>query len=69
MSTLGQGKGKRNYEFLKIYLTKNYSDANTRVAEVGKDKMKIVNAIRNIQEDRMNCSKRLSASFIMPSLK
>jgi integrase len=55
-SNTGQGKGKRNYEFLKIYVTKDYSDASTRVVEVDKDKMKIVNAIRNNREDRMSFS-------------
>ena len=37
-SNMGEGKGKRNYEFLKIYVGKDYSDSGTRVSEADKDK-------------------------------
>ncbi len=55
-SAAGQGKGKRNYEFLKIYVTKDYSNPSTRIAEVDKDKMKVIKAIRNNREDKMSFS-------------
>ena len=55
-SSTGVGKGKRNYEFLKIYVSKDYNDPSARVAEVDKDKMKIINAIRNSREDKMSFS-------------
>lgn len=55
-SNNGQDKGKRNYEFLKIYVSKDYSDPSTRIAEVDKDKMKVIKAIRNNREDKMSFS-------------
>ena len=55
-SNAGQDKGKRNYEFLKIYFSKDYSDPSTRTAEVDKDKMKVINAIRNNKEYKMSFS-------------
>lgn len=55
-SNNGQDKDKRNYEFLKIYVPKDYSDPSTRIAEVDKDKMKVIKAIRNNREDKMSFS-------------
>lgn len=50
------GEGPRNYEFLKIYVSKDYSDPKTRIAEVDKDNMKVINAIRNSRETDTNFS-------------
>lgn len=46
-SNIGEGKGKRNYEFLKIYVDKDYSDSGTRISEDDKDKLKITRVLRN----------------------
>jgi len=51
-----EGKGKRNYEFLNIYLDKDYSDTGTRISEADKEKMKIVRAVRNKREDEISFS-------------
>jgi len=51
-----EGKGKRNYEFLNIYLDKDYSDTGTRISETDKEKMKIVRAVRNKREDELSFS-------------
>jgi site-specific recombinase XerD len=55
-SNTGEGKGKRNYEFLKIYVDKDYSDAASRVSEPDKEKLKIIKALRNKREDELNFS-------------
>lgn len=55
-SNTGEGKGKRNYEFLKIYVDKDYSDSGTRISEADKDKLKIIKALRNKREDELNFS-------------
>jgi hypothetical protein len=34
-----EGKGKRNYEFLKIYVGKDYSVPGTRITESDKDNL------------------------------
>lgn len=52
----GNGEGKRNYEFLKIYLDKDYSSTSTRVSEADKEKMKLIKAIRNKREDELSFS-------------
>ena len=51
------GKGKRNYEFRKIYVDKDYSDLGTRIGEAGKDKFKIIKALRNKIENEFNSTK------------
>ncbi|MBC7567228.1 MAG: hypothetical protein H7223_09720 [Pedobacter sp.] len=50
------GKVKRNYEFLKIYVSKDYKGPGARVAEVDRYKMKIIKAIRNSREDKISFS-------------
>lgn len=52
----GNGKGKRNYEFLSIQVDKDYSEKATRVTEADKDKLKLIQAIRNKREDQLNFS-------------
>ena len=47
-------KGKRNYEFSKIYVDKDYSDPGTRIDEADKDKLKIIKALRNKRENKFN---------------
>jgi integrase len=51
-----EGKGKRNYEFLKIYVGKDYSVPGTRITESDKDNLKIINALRNKRENELNFS-------------
>lgn len=55
-SNTSDGKGKRSYEFLKIYVNKDYSDPSSRVLEADKDKLKVINATRNKREDDLNFS-------------
>lgn len=55
-SNNGGVKGKRNYEFLKIYVNKDYSDAGCRISESDKEKLKIIKALRNQREDELNFS-------------
>lgn len=50
------GKGKRNYEFLGIYVAKDYSSPKIRVAEVDKENVKLIQAIRNKRETELNFS-------------
>jgi hypothetical protein len=48
-----EGKGKRNYEFLKNYVGKDYSAPGTRIRESDKDNLKIINALRNKRENEL----------------
>ncbi|MFC3560852.1 site-specific integrase [Pedobacter jamesrossensis] len=50
------GKGKRNYEFLSIYVHKDYSNPKARVMEVDKENFKLLQAIRNARETELNFS-------------
>jgi hypothetical protein len=49
-----EGKGKCNYEFLKIYVGKDYSVPGTRITESDKDNLKIINSLRNKRENDLN---------------
>ncbi len=51
------GKGKRNYEFLGIYVHKDYSNNRIRVLAKDSEKMKLVQVLRNNKETEMNFSK------------
>lgn len=51
-----EGKGKRNYEFLSIYVNKDYSNSKIRVLEADKDNLKLIQAIRNTRETELNFS-------------
>lgn len=55
-SNTTEGKGKRNYEFLKIYVGKDYSAPGTRITESDKDNLKIIAALRNKRENELNFS-------------
>lgn len=57
-SNTGEGKRKRNNGFLRIYVDKDYSDAASRIREPNKEKLKIINALRNKREDELNFSER-----------
>lgn len=50
------GKGKRNYEFLGIYMNKDYSNPKTRVMEIDKENYKLVQTIRSKREIELNFS-------------
>ncbi len=52
----GDGKGKRNYEFLRIQVDKDYSEKGVRITEADKDKLKLIQSIRNKREDQLNFS-------------
>jgi hypothetical protein len=59
------GKGKRNYEFRKIYVDKDYSDPGTQIGEAYKDKLKIIKTLRNIRENKFNYnSKQKKAVYV-----
>jgi hypothetical protein len=49
-----EGKGKRNYEFLTIYVGKYYSVPGNRITESDKDNLKIINSLRNKRENDLN---------------
>lgn len=53
-AAVGEGKTKRNYEFLKIYVTKDYSAPGVRVSDDDKEKMKAINEIRNQRETEVD---------------
>jgi hypothetical protein len=48
-----EGKGKRNYEFLKNYVGKDYSAPGIWITESDKDNLKIINALRNKRENEL----------------
>src|SRR5690554_3142364 len=52
-----EGKGKRNYEFLGIYVLKDYSNNRTRILEQDSETMKLVQVLRNNKETELNFSK------------
>lgn len=52
----GSSKGKRNYEFLSIQVDKDYSEKGIRIAEADKEKLKLIQSIRNKREDQLNFS-------------
>lgn len=52
-----EGKGKRNYEFLGIYVLKDYSNNRTRILEKDSETMKLVQVLRNNKETELNFSK------------
>lgn len=43
----GDGKGKRNYEYLRIRIDKDHSEKVVRITEADKDKLKISQSIRS----------------------
>ena len=47
-------KGKRNYEFRKIYVDKYYYDPGTQIGKADKNKLKIIKALRNKRENKFN---------------
>ncbi|WP_316801955.1 phage integrase SAM-like domain-containing protein [Pedobacter nototheniae] len=48
------GKGKCNYEFLSIYVSKDYSNPKIRIAESDKENTKLIQVIRNKRETELN---------------
>src|SRR5690606_16257355 len=52
-----EGKGKRNYEFLGIYVHKDYSNSRIRVLEKDSENMKLIQVLRNKIETDLNFSK------------
>ena len=47
-------KGKRNYEFRKIYVDKDYSDSGTQIGEAYKNNLKTIKALRNKRKNKFN---------------
>ncbi|MVZ63495.1 site-specific integrase [Sphingobacterium humi] len=62
-------KSKRSYEFLSIYVHRDYSSSRIRIMEKDSENMKLIRAIRNKRETELNFSKHGYEKPNRPSLE